>query len=138
MQSRYSVDEVCEKFGVTARTLHYYEEIGLLTDVPRTEGGHRYYEGRSLAQLEQVIRMKELLGISLQEIRILMEMEDKLEELREAYRRGREPEEKTAFLDEAAPLLEAQIERMSARIAKLAELKEGFEHRLACVNELRG
>ncbi|MBB6673363.1 MerR family transcriptional regulator [Cohnella nanjingensis] len=138
MKERFSVDEVCERFGVTARTLHYYEEIGLLTDVPRTYGGHRYYEGRSLAQLEQIIRLKELLGISLQEIRILVEMEDKMEALREAYRRGQAPEEKTPFLDEAAPILAEQIERMTARIAKLEELKEGFERRLARVNELRG
>jgi len=129
MKERYSVDEVCERYGVTARTLHYYEEIGLLNDVPRTEGGHRYYDERIVAKLEQIIRLKEVLGISLQEVKVIMELEADMERVRGAYRQESSAEERAKALDEGYELLQAFIDRIDGRMNKLQTLREGFVQR---------
>ncbi|GFN33722.1 MerR family transcriptional regulator [Paenibacillus xylaniclasticus] len=137
MKQKYSVDDVCERYGITARTLHYYEEIGLLNNVPRTEGGHRYYDERILAQLEQIIRLKEVLGISLQEVKVIMELESKLEQIKGAYRQESSSEEKARFLDEGAAELQRFINQIDSRLDKLHQLRKGFAERLERVNLLR-
>ncbi|WP_164779699.1 MerR family transcriptional regulator [Paenibacillus kobensis] len=137
MKERYSVDVVCERYGITARTLHYYEEIGLLHDVPRTEGGHRYYDERIVQQLEQIIRLKEVLGISLQEVKVIMELESKLEQIRGAYRQESSAEEKTKFLDQGAAELQRFIDQIDSRLDKLNQLRQGFQQRLDRVNGLK-
>lgn len=137
MKERYSVDEVCERYGVTARTLHYYEEIGLLNDVPRTEGGHRYYDERIIVQLEQIIRLKEVLGISLQEVKTIVELEAKLEQIRGAYRQEDSSEEKTKILDQGEHELQRFIDQIDARLDKLQQLRQGFQQRLERVKKLK-
>ncbi|MBD3922703.1 MerR family transcriptional regulator [Paenibacillus sp. PR3] len=137
MKDRYSVDEVCERYGVTARTLHYYEEIGLLNGVPRTEGGHRYYDERIIAQLEQIIRLKEVLGISLQEVKTIVELEAKLEQIRGAYRQEDSAEEKTRILDQGEQELQRFIDQIDARLDKLQQLRQGFNQRLDRVKKLK-
>lgn len=137
-KKRTTIEEVCERYGVTARTLHYYEEIGLLTGVPRTEGGHRYYDERIEAQLEQIIRLKDLMGISLQEIKVVIEMESELERIRNAYRAEQSSEEREKFIEEGADVLGTYIGQMDSRIAKLQELRDSFRQRLDRINGLRG
>ncbi|PWW03156.1 DNA-binding transcriptional MerR regulator [Paenibacillus cellulosilyticus] len=137
MKERYSVEEVCERYGVTARTLHYYEEIGLLNDVPRTEGGHRYYDERIIVQLEQIIRLKEVLGISLQEVKTIVELEAKLEQIRGAYRQEDKAEEKTKILDRGEQELQRFIDQIDSRLDKLQQLRQGFQQRLDRVKKLK-
>ncbi|GMK39271.1 HTH-type transcriptional regulator YfmP [Paenibacillus sp. CCS19] len=137
MKERYSVDEVCERYGVTARTLHYYEEIGLLIGVPRTEGGHRYYDERIITQLEQIIRLKEVLGISLQEVKTIVELEAKLEQIRGAYRQEDSAEEKTKILDQGEQELQRFIDQIDGRLDKLSQLRQGFQQRLDRVKKLK-
>ncbi len=54
--------------GVSVRTLHYYEEIGLLAPAERTPAGHRYYTRTELVRLQQ-IRSLQQLGLSLDDVR---------------------------------------------------------------------
>ncbi|MBA2443160.1 MAG: MerR family DNA-binding transcriptional regulator [Rubrobacter sp.] len=57
--------------GVPAKTLRYYEEIGLISPSGRTEAGYRIYGRRELEQIEFVRRAK-LMGLSLEQIRALV------------------------------------------------------------------
>jgi DNA-binding transcriptional MerR regulator len=61
------VGELARRTGLTIRTLHHYDEIGLLKPSLHTESGHRLYTGREVARLQQVISLRQL-GFSLEEI----------------------------------------------------------------------
>ena len=63
----HSVRHVCEQIGVSARTLRYYEELGLLPGVRRRSGGRRAYGHDEIERLRFIQRLKSL-GLSLQEI----------------------------------------------------------------------
>lgn len=64
----YLVNQVARIADVTVRTLHYYEEIGLLVPAARSEAGYRLYDVANLDRLRQ-IRVGRELGLSLEEIR---------------------------------------------------------------------
>jgi DNA-binding transcriptional MerR regulator len=63
----HSVRDVCDQIGVSARTLRYYEELGLLPGVRRRNGGRRAYGHDEIERLRFIQRLKSL-GLSLQEI----------------------------------------------------------------------
>ncbi|MBA4538392.1 MerR family transcriptional regulator [Bacillus aquiflavi] len=62
------VKEVADLVGISVRTLHHYDEIGLLTPNEITESGYRLYSEKNLEQLQQILFFKEL-GFSLKEIK---------------------------------------------------------------------
>lgn len=66
-QKNYSVKQLATLSGVSVRTLHYYDEIGLLTPLERTEAGYRFYSETELLKLQQILFYKEL-DIPLKEI----------------------------------------------------------------------
>jgi len=59
-QDLLTVHEVSKKSGVSIRTLHYYDEIGLLPAAATTEAGYRLYDEESLVQLQDILLFKEL------------------------------------------------------------------------------
>jgi DNA-binding transcriptional MerR regulator len=61
------VGELARRTGLTIRTLHHYDEIGLLKPSMHTESGHRLYTAGDIAQLQQVISLRQL-GFSLEEV----------------------------------------------------------------------
>jgi DNA-binding transcriptional MerR regulator len=63
----YSIGEVCDRLGVSPRTVRYYEELGLLPGVRRRAGGRRVYGEGELQRLRFIQRLKAL-GLSLAEI----------------------------------------------------------------------
>jgi DNA-binding transcriptional MerR regulator len=64
------IGEVAALTGTTARTIRYYEEIGLLpATAGREPGSHRLYDEADVERLEEMLRLKDLLGISLDELR---------------------------------------------------------------------
>ena len=65
-----SIAEVRVKTGVSARTLRYYEELGLLPDVRRRAGGRRVYGPDEIERLDFIQRLKKL-GLSLAEVKEL-------------------------------------------------------------------
>src|SRR4051812_39916192 len=62
------VGELARRTGLTIRTLHHYDEIGLLKPSLHTESGHRLYTAGDVARLQQVISLRQL-GFSLDEVR---------------------------------------------------------------------
>lgn len=62
----YKVKEVADLVGVSVRTLHYYDQIGLLEPESVSPAGYRLYDDKDLERLQQVLFFKEL-GFSLQE-----------------------------------------------------------------------
>ena len=57
---RLSISEAAKRAGVSVRTLHYYDEIGLLKPSETTPAGYRYYDGAAMASLQQILFYREL------------------------------------------------------------------------------
>src|SRR3954451_15655731 len=68
----YSVGQVAGFAGVTVRTLHHYDEIGLLRPSARSTAGHRRYDDADLDRLQSVLFYREL-GFSLDEVAVLLD-----------------------------------------------------------------
>jgi MerR family transcriptional regulator, thiopeptide resistance regulator len=66
-----TVSQVADVAGVSVRTLHHYDRIGLLTPSDRTSAGYRLYTPQDLERLQQVLLFKEL-GFGLDDIRRIM------------------------------------------------------------------
>ena len=81
----YSVSRVAGLAGVTVRTLHHYDEIGLLVPGERTAAGYRIYTDADLERLQQIRFYREL-GFGLDEIATLLDTADPREHFRRQHR----------------------------------------------------
>lgn len=68
----YKIKDVAEMAGVSVRTLHHYDHIGLLKPETVTAAGYRLYTDHDLERLQQVLFFKEL-GFSLREIKKILD-----------------------------------------------------------------
>jgi MerR family transcriptional regulator, thiopeptide resistance regulator len=68
----FKVSEFAERAGVTVRTLHHYDRLGLLRPSGRTEAGYRLYADRDFARLQQIVTLK-FIGLALKEIKELLD-----------------------------------------------------------------
>lgn len=101
--------EFAQMAGVTVRTLHHYDRLGLLKPTARSEAGYRLYSERDLERLEQVIVLK-FLGLPLKKIRDVLDQESP--RMPEALRRQRQTlEEKRRRLDMAVQAI-GEAERL--------------------------
>ncbi len=71
----YTIGEFARKANVTIRTLHYYEEVGLLQPSGLTEGKHRLYSDQDFIQLQQILMLKHL-GFPLKKIKEMLKEND--------------------------------------------------------------
>ncbi|HWH12086.1 MAG TPA: MerR family transcriptional regulator [Solirubrobacteraceae bacterium] len=130
------IGDLARLAGTTARTIRYYEEIGLLPDGgARMAGSHRLYDEADLERLREVMRLKSLLGVSLDELKELLAAEDARAALRsELSRDDVEPDRRRALLIEARDLLERQLELVRLRAADLDRLEADLAERLGRVH----
>ncbi len=69
----YTVKQLSEMAGISVRTLHYYDEIGLLEPTWVADNGYRYYEEEAVLKLQQILFFREL-ELSLNEIKEIVDM----------------------------------------------------------------
>jgi DNA-binding transcriptional MerR regulator len=126
MGKLYKVHDFAEVAGVTVRTLHHYDKLGLL-EPRRTAAGYRVYTLRELERLEQIVALK-FLGLPLRQIQVLLDRKDALQ-LPEALRMQRGVlEEKRKLLDRAISAIEdAEKVLQSGKPADAALLKKIIE-----------
>lgn len=136
-KKHFTVDEVVQQLRVTARTLHYYEEVGLIVPVARTAGGHRLYDEHVIQKLRHILRLKEHLGFSLQEIRQVLDAETMLDELRLTYQGDLTEEERSQVLNQYMELLRGLVSQIDGKLERLTEIREGFVQRLERTKQLR-
>lgn len=124
----WTVGQVAELFGVTVRTLHHYDEIGLLVPSERSRAGYRLYTDRDLERLQQVVVYRRL-ELPLDEIAALLDSGDSAVE---HLRRQREAvmtrlDELTGIVVAIDRALERALEReMTNQPATPEDLKELF------------
>lgn len=107
-----SVHEVAELAGTTTRTLHYYDEIGLLKPALVTDAGYRQYSKENLLHLQEILFLREV-GFALKEIKELMASPGY--DAREALKKHLE-------------VLEAQKDRINGLIALVKDRISGKEN----------
>jgi MerR family transcriptional regulator, repressor of the yfmOP operon len=120
------IGDVARLVGTTPRTIRYYEEIGLLAEAHgRPSGQHRLYTHAEVERLREVMRLKDLLGVSLDELKTLLAAEEARAEVRAQLRRADVlPERRRELLDEALGHLERQLQLVRHRSAELAKLED--------------
>jgi MerR family transcriptional regulator, repressor of the yfmOP operon len=123
------IGQVALRSGVTPRTIRYYEELGLLPTSDREHGKHRTYTESDIERLKEVTRLRDLLGLSLDELRAVVLAEAARADARSRYRESESPEERRAALEEALPHLELQIGLVRRRAAELKELENDLVDR---------
>ncbi len=75
-ETTYKIGELARMFGITARTIRYYEELGLLEACDRNETAHRHYGEKNAVRLKRIQQLKDY-GLTLAEIHELFELSRK-------------------------------------------------------------
>jgi MerR family transcriptional regulator, repressor of the yfmOP operon len=119
------IGDVARLVGTTPRTIRYYEEIGLLPEAAsRPSGQHRTYTEAEVERLREAMRLKSLLGVSLEELKTLLSAEEARAMVRAQLRRDDvRPERRRELLAEALGHLDRQLELVEHRSGELAKLK---------------
>jgi MerR family transcriptional regulator, repressor of the yfmOP operon len=132
------IGEVAEAVGTTSRTIRYYEEIGLLGGSgERASGQHRTYTEQDVERLRDALRLKDLLGLSLDELREVLEAQEARAALRNEWHHGEPgPERRGAMLQESAALLDRQLELVARRREQISELESELTERRERVQAL--
>ena len=131
------IGEVAERVGVTPRTIRYYEELGLLGGGERSQGAHRHYSEADVARLRELIRLRDLLGLSLDELVVLAEAEEARAALRDQWYGDPTDEERVAILDRAKELAQQQLDLVNARRQRLDEFADELEQKLELIEDRR-
>ncbi|HEY7017510.1 MAG TPA: MerR family transcriptional regulator [Gaiellaceae bacterium] len=132
------IGEVAELAGVTPRTIRYYEELGLLAGgEARSKGAHRLYNEADVVRLRELIRLRDLLGLSLEELVALAEAEEARAALRDQWHGDPTDEERVAILERATELARQQLELVRARRERLDEFAAELEEKLKLLAERR-
>lgn len=72
----FKVGDLSKRTGLSIRTLHYYDEIQLLSPSHRTESGYRVYGKEDIIRLQQIIALKQI-GLSLEDVRSCLDNSDR-------------------------------------------------------------
>jgi DNA-binding transcriptional MerR regulator len=135
------IGDVARLVGTTPRTIRYYEEIGLLPEAPaRPSGQHRLYSDAEVERLREVMRLKDLLGVSLEELKTLLTAEEARAEVRAQLRRENvDPERRRELLTEALGHIDRQLDLVQRRAAELGKLEQELsETRKRVRRKIRG
>src|SRR6266480_2731902 len=106
----YRIGDVAERVGVTTRTIRYTEA--------------------DIARLEELIRLRDLLGLTLEELVALAEAEEARAALRNQWAESATDNERARIVEAAIPLVERQLELVRARQDRLSEFAGELSEKL--------
>lgn len=130
-ERNYRIGEVAERVGVTTRTIRYYEELGLLGgSASRSKGAHRLYGEADVTRLKELVRLRDLLGLTLEELIALAEVEEARQLLRGRWDDDPSDAERMKIVKAAIPLVERQLELVRTRQERLAEFSDELSDKL--------
>ncbi len=118
------IGELAELTGTTPRTIRYYEEIGLLDGAAdRDQGKHRCYTQANVDRVREIVRLRDLLGLSLEQLSKLLEAENARAELRREYHQTDAPAARRSILEQALGHIATQLELVRERKQELEQLE---------------
>jgi DNA-binding transcriptional MerR regulator len=134
----FRIGEVAARTGLTPRTIRYYEQIGLLPiATERAKGRHRHYDVDDLEQLELIAGLRDLLGLSLEEISELVAAGGTWFAPRRPWEASASMVERSAVIDEALAQVDLQLTRVRSRAADLEALEQTLRARRQAIESKR-
>jgi DNA-binding transcriptional MerR regulator len=131
------IGDVATLVGTTPRTIRYYEEIGLLEPAgERAAGKHRHYTEADVERLKDLLRLKELLNVSLEELKLLADAEAARAALRAEYSEVDDEERRAEIAREAMAHIDRQLELVRRRRDELARLEAQLSARRERLREV--
>ncbi len=117
--------------GVSERALRYYQQLGLLEPACTTPGGLRRYSADDLARVARIRELQNLLGLNLDEIAIVLRNEDRMAQIRRAFKDERtSDQERRELTGECLTLLEGLRETVEAKRAALGSFLADLDARI--------
>jgi DNA-binding transcriptional MerR regulator len=130
------IGEVAELTGTTPRTIRYYEEIGLLAGGTEREiGKHRCYSQADIDRINEIVRLKELLGLSLEQLSQLLEAETARADIRREFRETDDPDRQHQLLLRSSGHIDTQLSLVRGRLEQLTRLEQDLSQRAELVRE---
>jgi DNA-binding transcriptional MerR regulator len=118
------IGELARRTGTTPRTIRYYEEIGLLpVDADRPPGSTRVYDEATVERVRELVRLRDLLGLSLEELSDIVEAEEARAVIRREYHATEDPTRRLELLEAALGHLDRQLELVRRRRADIEQLE---------------
>ena len=122
----YTVSQLAKMAGVSVRTLHHYDHIGLLKPSSRTQAGYRLYERQDLLRLQQILFFREL-DLPLNEIQSILD-DPEFDQIRSLESHRRQLQGRMERLARLLSTIDKTIQRLTEDEMTLTdeELYEGF------------
>jgi len=123
-ERRLRIGELAELTGTTPRTIRYYEEIGLLpASEEREQGKRRLYADSDVERLQELIRLRDLLNLSLDELSQLVAAEAARAEIRREFAETEDADTRRELLDQALDHIATQLKLVRGRKKELERLE---------------
>ncbi|MFE3839224.1 MerR family transcriptional regulator [Pseudogemmobacter sonorensis] len=122
LSSLMQIGELSERAGVSHRTIHYYERLGLVAPAEREGAGYRYYDETAFKRLEKIAALKRL-GLSLDEIAAVIDL---------YFEDGTGIKGKEKVLE----ILQAHLVKADAQLDELTAFKRDLEANIARMHRL--
>ena len=133
------IGDVAERTGTTARTIRYYEEIGLLpAPAGHEKGRHRTYTLADVERLQELLRLRAALGVSLEELKELVEHEEARAGLRRDFHGTDDAGERRRILERAAAHVSRQLELVRGRRASLDRVERELVEKQRLIEQRLG
>jgi DNA-binding transcriptional MerR regulator len=129
------INEVATEVGLTARSIRYYEELGLLKPAARSEGAYRLYDEDDLERLRFIRGLRDDAGFSLAEIGRLLEDEAARARNRARFRTTADPLERRGIVTDALARLDDQVAILRVKEGRLRAMIEEAEGRRGHLEE---
>jgi DNA-binding transcriptional MerR regulator len=124
------IGEVAELTGTTPRTIRYYEEIGLLSGGTERElGKHRCYSQGDVDRIKEIVRLKDLLGLSLEQLSQLLEAETARADIRREYYETDDPALRHSLGTQSLVHIRNQLALVRSRMDELATLEQELKNK---------
>jgi len=136
MRTFYQIGEVCQQTGLTQRALHYYDEIGLLVPTERLNGGQRLYTAADVERIKQIKSLKQLLGLSLSEIKRNLDADEARARYLTAAQTEADPARRKKALESALEVTDEQLRSVREKVQQLGRLQRRLERQVRDLRRL--
>jgi MerR family transcriptional regulator, repressor of the yfmOP operon len=131
------IGDVAEVTGLTSRTIRYYEELGLLNPAAHVSGANRRYDEEDVERLLLIKRLREVVGLSLADVKTFLETETERRALSREYHATTDPIRRTELLDRVEPILVRRVRLLEHKLESVHVLLDEERARLDRVAALR-
>ncbi len=131
------IGELAARTGLTAATIRYYEQIGLLPGGPRPRRSHRIYTEADVERLNLLRRLRDLLGVSLEQLQEIAAAEEAAAALPARVGNAGSLADRLILVDEALRQADGVLDRVRGRAIELSRLEQELEERRHAIEATR-